>query len=146
MTSMLVWSAVDRRFEPLSSQTKDYEINICCFSAKHTELRRKSKDWFARNQDNVSEGASTIEQNPTKRVGIIQSGPHLIENVLVLVMILLKIVKLALDDNHSLTINYSYYLVHVVIRRSYIFTLHRMHSRQRFQTWSVNCRQYRWGN
>jgi hypothetical protein len=143
MTSMFAWSAVDRRFEPLSSQTKDYEIYICVFSAKHAALRRKSKDWFARNQDNVSEGASTIEKNPTKRVGIIQSGPHLIENVLVLVMILLKIVKLALDDNHSLTINYSYYFV--VIRRSYI-TLHRMHSRQRFHTWSVNCRQYRWGN
>jgi hypothetical protein len=30
-------------------------------------------------------------------------------------MILLKIAKLALDDNHSLTIDYSYYLVYVVI-------------------------------
>ena len=145
MTSMLAWSAVDRRFEPLSSQTKDYEINICYFSAKHAALRRKSKDWCARYQDNVSEWASTIEKNPTKRVGLIQSGPHLIENVLVLVMILLKIAKLALDDNHSLTIDYSYYLVYVVIRCSYI-TLHRMHSRQRFHTWSVNYRQYRWGN
>jgi hypothetical protein len=27
----------------------------CCFSTKHTALRRKSKDWLARNQDNVSE-------------------------------------------------------------------------------------------
>jgi hypothetical protein len=35
-------------------QTKDYEIGICCFSAKHTALRRKSKDWLARNQWNVS--------------------------------------------------------------------------------------------
>jgi hypothetical protein len=26
-----------------------------CFSAKHTALRRKSKEWLARNQDNVSE-------------------------------------------------------------------------------------------
>jgi len=25
-----------------------------CFSAKHASLRRKSKDWLARNQNNVS--------------------------------------------------------------------------------------------
>jgi hypothetical protein len=36
-------------------QTKDYEIAICCFSTKHTALRRKSKDLLARNQDNVTE-------------------------------------------------------------------------------------------
>jgi hypothetical protein len=36
-------------------QAKDYEIGICCFSAKHAALRRKSKDWLARNQNNVSE-------------------------------------------------------------------------------------------
>ena len=34
---------------------KDYKIGICCFSSKHTALRRKSKDWLALNQDNVSE-------------------------------------------------------------------------------------------
>ena len=34
---------------------QDYKIGICCFSAKHAELRRKSKDWLARNQNNVSE-------------------------------------------------------------------------------------------
>jgi len=36
-------------------QTKDYEIGICCFSAKHPALRRKNKDWLVGNQDNVSE-------------------------------------------------------------------------------------------
>jgi hypothetical protein len=36
-------------------QTKGYKIGICCFDAKHAALRRKSKDWLARNQDNVSE-------------------------------------------------------------------------------------------
>jgi hypothetical protein len=36
-------------------QTKNYEIGICYFSAKHAELRRKSKDWLAQSQDNVSE-------------------------------------------------------------------------------------------
>ena len=39
----------------MTGQTKDYRIGICCFSAKHTALRRKSKDWLAWNQDNVSE-------------------------------------------------------------------------------------------
>jgi hypothetical protein len=39
-------------------QTKDYNISICCLSAKHAALRRKVKDWLARNQDNVSEWAN----------------------------------------------------------------------------------------
>jgi hypothetical protein len=34
---------------------KDYEIGIYCISTKHAVLRRKCKDWLARNQDNVSE-------------------------------------------------------------------------------------------
>jgi hypothetical protein len=42
-------------FELWSGQTKDYNIGICCFSAKHVALRSKSKDWLARNQNNVSE-------------------------------------------------------------------------------------------
>ena len=48
-------SAVDRGFKPRTGQTKDYQIGICCFSTKHAALRRKSKDWLALNQDNVSE-------------------------------------------------------------------------------------------
>jgi hypothetical protein len=48
-------SMVDRGFEPRSGQTKDYTIGICCFSAKYAALRSKSKDWFSRNQNNVSE-------------------------------------------------------------------------------------------
>ena len=55
MVSVLVSSAVDRGFEPRSGQSKDYYIAICCLSAKHAALRRKSKDWLARNQDNVFE-------------------------------------------------------------------------------------------
>ena len=55
MVSMLTSSAVDRGFEHRLGQTKDYKIGICCFSAKHAALRRKIKDWLARNQDNVSE-------------------------------------------------------------------------------------------
>jgi hypothetical protein len=42
-------------FEPRSGQTTDYKIGICRFLAKHAALGRKSKDWLARNQDNVYE-------------------------------------------------------------------------------------------
>ena len=52
---VLVSSAVYRWFKPRSGQTKDYKIGMCCFSDKHAALRWKSKDWLARNQDNVSE-------------------------------------------------------------------------------------------
>jgi hypothetical protein len=55
MVSVFDSSAVDRGFEPRSSQTKDYKIGICCFPAKHAALRRMNKDWLARNQNNVSE-------------------------------------------------------------------------------------------
>ena len=54
MVSMLSSSAVDHGFEPRSGQTKDYKIGICCFSVKHAALTRKSKDWLAQNQNNVS--------------------------------------------------------------------------------------------
>ena len=55
MVSVLASSAVGRRVEPRLGQTKYYKIGICCFSAMHAALRRKSKDWLARYQDNVSE-------------------------------------------------------------------------------------------
>ena len=93
MVSVFVLSAVDRGFEPWSGQIKDYKIGFCCYSTKDAELRRKSKDRLARNQDNVSEWsdmyirellfqcASTIKKL-TQRVGLEQSGSHhhLIEN------------------------------------------------------------------
>jgi hypothetical protein len=53
MVSMLTSSAVDHGFEPRSGQTKEYKIGICCFSAKHGALRRKSNDWLAQNKDNM---------------------------------------------------------------------------------------------
>jgi hypothetical protein len=55
MVSVLDSSAVDRGFEPRSGQTKDYNIGICCFSAKHASFRWKNKDWLAGNQDNESD-------------------------------------------------------------------------------------------
>ena len=53
MVSVLAASVVDRVSESQSGQTNDY--NICCFSAKNAALKRKSKDWLVRNQDNVAE-------------------------------------------------------------------------------------------
>ena len=56
MVSMLTSIVVDHGFETRSGRTKDYriEIGICCFSAKHVALRRKSKYGLARNLNNVS--------------------------------------------------------------------------------------------
>jgi hypothetical protein len=55
MIGMLASSVVECGLESQSGQTKNYKIGICCFSTKHTALRRKSKDWLAWNQDNVFE-------------------------------------------------------------------------------------------
>jgi len=55
MVSFLASSVVVHGFELRSGQIKEYKIDICCFSAKYAALRRKRKDWLARNEDNVSE-------------------------------------------------------------------------------------------
>jgi hypothetical protein len=62
---VLASSAIDHGFEPRSGKSKDYEIDVCCFSAiKHASLRRKNKDWLARNQNNLLfQWASTIKTN-----------------------------------------------------------------------------------
>jgi len=49
---VLASSTVDRGFETRSGQTKDY---IFVASPLSTQLRRKSKDWLAQNQNNISE-------------------------------------------------------------------------------------------
>jgi hypothetical protein len=50
---VLTSSTVDHEFDPQLGQTKDYKM--CCFSANHIILRRKSKELFDRKKDNVSE-------------------------------------------------------------------------------------------
>ena len=55
MGRVLVSRTVDRGFDPRVGQAKDYKIGICCFSAEHAALRKKSKNWLPRNQNNVSE-------------------------------------------------------------------------------------------
>jgi hypothetical protein len=37
--------AVDHECEPRSGQTKDYKIDICCFSAKHTAFMLYTSPW-----------------------------------------------------------------------------------------------------
>ena len=59
IVSVLASSAVDHGFESWSGQTKDYKIGICRFSAKHAALRRKSKDWLARNQNTTCPSGAT---------------------------------------------------------------------------------------
>ena len=57
MVSILTSSVVDCEFESQLGQTKFYITGICFIPAKHAALRRKSKDWLARNRDNMSECA-----------------------------------------------------------------------------------------
>jgi hypothetical protein len=47
--SVLTSSDVARGFKPLSRQTKDNQIGICCFSNKQAKLWHKNKDWLAQN-------------------------------------------------------------------------------------------------
>jgi len=76
---MLSSSFVDRVFKPRSGQANHYEIVICCFFAKHTTLRRKSKDCLAGIM--CLSGATCLPGffypalyiNLTKRVGLVQS-------------------------------------------------------------------------
>jgi hypothetical protein len=62
MASVLASSPIDCGYEPRSCQTKQYKIGICCFSAKNAALRRESKDWLARNQNDVSEWSDISTQ------------------------------------------------------------------------------------
>ena len=77
-------------FEPRWGQTIAYAIGI--FSTKHAALRSKSKDWIVGNQDTVSEWSNMFTHEllfqwpnsikiikKPKRVGLVQSGPYLIE-------------------------------------------------------------------
>ena len=43
MASVSGSSALDRGFETRLGQTKDYEIGICYFFAKHAALRKRAK-------------------------------------------------------------------------------------------------------
>jgi hypothetical protein len=44
MVRMLVLNEIDHGFKPWLGQIKDYQIDICWFSAKYATLRNKSKN------------------------------------------------------------------------------------------------------
>ena len=124
MISVLTSSVVDHGFEPRSSQTKDYKIGIRCFSAKHAALRRKSKDWLGRNQDNVSEwGDLAIRGLLFQWASTIKIQLSvLVQNKANLIIIALKInlfspwynwkiAELVLNNNHSLTHSLTHSLI-----------------------------------
>ena len=62
MVGVFASTATDCGYELRSCQTIEYKIGICCFSAKNAALRRKSKYWLARNQNNVSEWSDISTQ------------------------------------------------------------------------------------
>jgi CRISPR/Cas system-associated protein Csm6 len=64
-------------------QTKDSEIGICVFLCYARSIKEQNKDGLVRHQDNVSEcgdmsirGLLLVRTSTTKRVGLVQSGPH----------------------------------------------------------------------
>ena len=70
MVNVVASRAVDRGSEPRSCQTKDYKLGIRCFYAKHAALKRKNKDWFAQNQNNVSEQSDMFTVYPRTVVSV----------------------------------------------------------------------------
>jgi len=77
---------------PLSSQTKDYKTTICCFSAEHAPLRRKSNDWLAMNGIMCPRGSTclsedccfselALKKSPTNLVGLLQSDLIIINSL-----------------------------------------------------------------
>jgi hypothetical protein len=115
MVSVLASSVVDRGFEPRSGQTKDYKIGICCFSAKLAVLRRKSKDWLARNKNNVSVWSDMSTRGllfqwvSTIKIQLNVLVQYKMDLIIISLKINLfspwyswKISELALNNNHSL--------------------------------------------
>ena len=62
----------------------DYKIGVFCFFSKLASIRSKSKGWWARNKNNVSEWSDIYRlvlvcqhyKSPGKRVGLVQRGYH----------------------------------------------------------------------
>ena len=56
MVSVVASGRADDGVEPGRVKPKTIKlVELCCFSAKHAVLSRKSKDWLARIHDNLSE-------------------------------------------------------------------------------------------
>ena len=55
MVSVLASSVVENEFGYRSGQTNDNKIGICCFTTKHTVLKKKCKLLVGSYQDIMSE-------------------------------------------------------------------------------------------
>ena len=110
MVSLLASRVVDRGFEPISGQTKNYKIGICCFPAKHAALRRKSKDLLAWNQW-FFQGPPFSSTNKTDRHDITE----------ILLKVALNIIKQTYSENKSWPQGGSALMGFTV----YIFTVHK---------------------
>ena len=120
MVTVIASNSVDRGFEPRSDQTKDYKMCMCCFSSKHTSLRRKSRYCLDGNQVNVSGlGDLSIRRlvfhcaSTTKiqlRVLVLYKADLIIISLKINLFspwYTWKIAELPLSNNHSLTHNCS---------------------------------------
>jgi hypothetical protein len=96
---------------------EDYKIGIYCFSAKHAALGRKSKDWLAQNQDNMSKrGNMSIHRllfhwASTIKIHLSLLVWYKVDLIVISLKINLfwswyswKIAELMLNNNHSLTL------------------------------------------
>ena len=157
MVSVLTSSAVDRGFGPRLGQTKDYEIDICCFSAKHAALRKRSKDWLARNQNNVSEWSDMsirgllFQWASTIKIQLTMLVYNRADFIIISLKINLfsswyswKIAELALNNNHSLTLVenrwYNHFLSwssHASCKTTTSLALHNKYSLCRTRLWDI---------
>ena len=62
MVGVLATSALDHGFQPRLGEIKDYEIGICCFSAKHATLSIKSRLVSSESRLCVGEGRHVYPQ------------------------------------------------------------------------------------
>ena len=99
MISVLVSSAVDRGFDPRSGQTKNVKLVFVASQLSMQDQGERAKTGWFGIRIMCRSGVTCLSTdccfselallNPTKRVGLVQSGPHhhLTENQLVLAMI-----------------------------------------------------------
>ena len=130
MVSMLISCVVDHGFEPWSDQTKDFKFGMCSSPLSIQHLRRKSKNWFIRNHDNLSEWsdisicrmlfqwASTIKIQ-VRHVGLVLSRHHYhtIKFNLFSLWYSCEIAHFALNNNHSHTPKCIQFMVHVIVKK-----------------------------
>jgi len=78
--SVIDSGAADRRFDLRSGNNKAYDIDICCFSSKHTPLKKEDTDWLVGIRILCQSRATFLlvhcciceyYNNPIKRVGLI---------------------------------------------------------------------------